>query len=611
MRRTPSRALVVAAALAALVLVTFWPVTRHEFVAFDDDLYVTRNPWVQRGLTAESVHWAFTNFGYSANWHPLTWLSHMADVELFGLDPGRHHAVNLALHAASTVVLFLLLLAASGALWRSALVAALFAVHPLHVESVAWVAERKDVLSAFLFFLAAAAHVRFARRPGAGRYALLLLLFALGLLAKPMIVTLPLVLLLLDWWPLGRPFGLAPGGAAAARTARVLRHPLGEKLPLLALAALASAVTFAAQRRGGTVTGIEVLRLPLRVANAANSCVVYLGQTLWPAKLAVFYPYPTHGWAALPPWRLALAALILLGATAAAFLLRRRIPALTAGWTWYLAMLAPVAGFVQVGTQARADRYTYLPLVGVFIAVAWALPAKPGRRAAFPAGAALAAVALCAVLARAQAGVWRDKITLFRHALEVTENNWVAHINLARAYQDAGRKGEAVAEYREVLRIVPQLSEGRVALSALLQELGRNEEAATVLQETARARPDLWQARLNLGIGLLNDGRTDEAIVSLREAVRLKPDSADARFNLGTALARKREFEEAAQQLEEGLRLEPADASAEYTLGLVCERLGRLAAAADHLAAALRLRPGDEAAREALRSVRARLNPDH
>jgi hypothetical protein len=436
------RAVVLALLLAAATAALLWPAGGFAFLNYDDNQYLTLNPRVTPGLTLDGAAWAFTSVGYAFNWHPLTWLSHMADVSLFGLDPRGHHLVNVLLHAANAALLFALLRALTGALWAPALVAALFAAHPLHVESVAWVSERKDLLSTLLGLATLAAYLRHLRRPG--RWSLLpaLAAFVLGLLAKPMLVGLPLLMLVLDFWPLGRLRG--------PRARRLL-----EKLPFLALAAAAAGVTYVAQLRGGALKGLQEVGLPVRAANALVAYVWYAAKALWPAGLTIFYPYPDPAGEGF--WWRALAAALGLGlVTAAALRLARRAPYVLAGWLWYVATLLPVVGLVQAGLQAVADRYTYLPLAGLFLAAAWggAAAAPRRRRAAALAPVACAlALAAFAGAARAQLGVWRDSVALFEHALAVTQDNFVAELNLSAALREQGRVAEADRHFQNWARI--------------------------------------------------------------------------------------------------------------------------------------------------------------
>ncbi|HPC48095.1 MAG TPA: hypothetical protein PLW83_08605, partial [Deltaproteobacteria bacterium] len=414
---------------------------------FDDPPYVTHNPHVLKGITAEGFRWAFTSV-YGSNWHPLTWISHMLDVELFGMNAGMHHLTNTLLHALNSVLLFLVLEAATKARGKSALVALLFAVHPLHVESVAWVAERKDVLSTFFGMLATAAYIAYANRPSAWRYLVVAIAFVLGLMAKPMLVTLPLVLIILDFWPLERilPDGKRPD-AAARPEGGMPRLPLSrlilEKAPLFALSAASSAVTVYAQYTGGSVRTLDEIPLYQRTANAIVSYVMYLVKTAVPSGLAAFYPFPE----AIPAAKVIACGVFLAGVTAAAWALRKRRPYLIAGWLWYVVTLVPVIGLVQVGRQSMADRYTYLPLVGIFVIVVWGADdvLKRFTRSTKPA-AALAAIGLAVLMTATyfQVGVWKDSTALFSHAVAVTQGNYIAHYNLGCELQKQGDTGEAI-----------------------------------------------------------------------------------------------------------------------------------------------------------------------
>jgi Flp pilus assembly protein TadD len=548
-------------AVALLALVAFWPVTHNAFVNFDDDEYITRNAVVARGVTAEGVALAFTK-SYAANWHPLTWISHMVDVELFGLDPRAHHFVGLALHGATALLLLATLRAMTGLLLPSLLVAALFAVHPLHVESVAWAAERKDVLSGLFWTLAVGAHLRYARRPGTGRYLAVLLLFALGVMAKPMVVTLPLVLLVLDYWPLGR-FGVRPGAPAGRGGGPAV---LLEKLPLLALSLLAGLVAIQAQRAGGAVASLSSFPLPARAANALLSAAGYLAKTLVPSGLAVFYPFRPH---ALGEPAVLAAGALLAAASLAAWRLRRTRPWNLAGWLWYLVTILPVIGLIQVGEQAMADRYTYLPLVGVFVAAGWGIAPVLLRRS--PAGRALrlatvAALLLLVALTRRQTAVWRNDETLFGHAIRVTTGNWKALYSLGLARDAAGDREGAERLYREAIRTKPDFSVARYSLAMGLDERGRSGEALAELREAARALPGDPVIRMALALMLDREGLTAEAIVNLRDLVRLRPDVAMAYNNLAVLLTRQGETGEAGALLRRALELDPGYGDARRNL---------------------------------------------
>jgi tetratricopeptide (TPR) repeat protein len=621
-------------ALAVLCAAVFLPVLGHEFVNVDDGDYITNNPHVREGLTLRGAAWALASF-HAANWHPVTWISHQLDATLFGLAPGGHHLVSLLLHTANAGLVFLLLDALTGARWASFAVAALFAVHPLHVESVAWAAERKDVLSTFFGCAAVWAYRRHAGGRSRGGYPLLLLFFALGLMAKPMLVTLPLALLVLDFWPLGRLH--PPAGAAGGR--RAIAPLLLEKLPLLALAGVSGVLTVLAQASYGAVASREYLPLPLRLGNAAAAGVGYLRKAAWPSGLTFFYPHPGR----LPAGTVAAAAGVVAGITLLVVVLARRRPYLTAGWLWYLITLLPVIGLVQVGEQAMADRYAYVPLLGIFTAVVWgAAGIARGRRG--PAAALLLAGALLvssfAAAAARQVHSWRTGRTLLEHALAIYPEAWWAHNNLgnilvgegklreaaahydrairarpgyARAHNnfgrvllDEGKAPAAIRKFREALGLMPDLAEAHANLGLALAEEGQFEEAVPHYRQALTATPGDAVTLTNLGNALAALGRIPEAEASLREAVANAPGLPDARFNLGNLLAGKGDYAGAAVAFAEAVRLNPGYAEAENNLGAALMMLGRSAEAAAHFTAALRLKPDHASARTNLERLRAR-----
>ncbi len=486
-----ARPVLPAVLLAALVFAAFAPVSGFHFLVYDDYSYITNNAVVREGLTAPGLSWAFTTFR-SANWHPLTWLSHMLDVELFGLDAGPHHLVNLLFHLANTLALFLVLRGMTAATWRSFVAAALFAIHPLHVESVAWVAQRKDVLSAFFLLLALAAYLRYVRRPGPGRYVVVAGCFVAALLAKPMAVTLPFLLLLLDWWPLGR---MTADDARPGLPANLPKLAL-EKVPLVALSGLSCAVTVVAQRAGGALD--TAIPLWVRLQNALLAYAAYLGKAVWPASLVILYPHPG---ASVSAAKVAAAGLLLALLTAAAVRLAGRRPHLLAGWLWYLGTLVPVIGLVQVGTQAMADRYTYIPLVGIFVAVTWeanGLRERLRLRSLYPAVTAGLVLGALLVVACIQVRCWRNSVTVFRHAVALTANNWVAHIDLGWALEQEGNLDEAMLHYREAIRIAPGHPYAHNNLGYLLALRGRTGEAIAHFREALRLSPGYTRARRNL-----------------------------------------------------------------------------------------------------------------
>lgn len=554
-----------------LALVTFALYARgydHEFVNADDHSYILRNPPVLEGLTGESVAWAFTE-SHSANWHPLTWISHMLDVELFELDAGKHHLMGAALHALGSALLFLALVALTRKWGASLVVAALFALHPTHVESVAWASERKDVLSGIFWMLTLLAYASYARRPALGRYLLVALALALGLMSKPMVVVLPPVLLLMDAWPLGR--WKAEGGLAGMwRSARPL---FVEKIPLFAMVAASAFVTTAVQSADGATRSMSVVDLPTRFANTFVACGHYLLDTVWPVGLAIFYPHPAiltpddlgglYGLAA----GIGVALLVVTLLVVRAF---RRAPYLAIGWFWYLGTLVPVIGIVQVGSQARADRYLYLPAIGLYIALVWgvaALAKRMPRGKMIASGLAAAALIACAVLSWFQIGTWRNDRTLFSHAVEVTNDNYVAWSNLGL---DSARNGDlqtARLEYQTALRIVPDHIDALNNLGVIQMRLGRLDEARRLLRQATRVDPTKPDAFNNLGNALLMRGDATGALVPLREALRLAPGMPDALYNYGRAQAMLGNVEEARRTFEELLRVVPGHPGARQELG--------------------------------------------
>jgi tetratricopeptide (TPR) repeat protein len=636
--------------LAALTAFVYGPLARHEFVNVDDPQYVSENPNVAAGLTWRSVGWAFTT-GYAGNWHPLTWLSHALDLELFGLNPGAHHLINVLLHAVNTVLLFGWLRAATSAVGASGFAAALFAVHPLHVESVAWVAERKDVLSTFFWMLTLRSYSAYVRRPRVSRYTLVLLVLALGLMAKPMLVTVPFVLLLLDVWPLdrirrGSPAGSPEGRRHASRAedtslvaqgfspARLTAiEAIREKLPLIALAIASIIVTFVAQQQGGAVKGLDVLPLGRRLSNAIVAYVTYAGKMIWPTGLAAIYPYP----ASYPAWLVLGCATGLIAVTIAVIRAARRHPYLPVGWLWYVGTLVPVIGLVQVGGQPFADRYTYVPFIGLFIMVGWGAPRLAARlphRRIVLAAAATAATIGCVIAASSQVHHWRSSLTLWEHAIAATRDNYRAHHNLGHALADLGRVDEAIAQYRVALGIKPEYPEAHNNLGSALADVGKPDEAVAHYLEALRIMPEYVEARVNLGVALSAQGNTDEAIrhfsLALEQdsrlapahnnlglalaargrlddaiahytaAVGLDPSDPEPRNNLGVALAGQSRFDEAIARYREALGLDPHYVAARINLGHALASQRRSAEAVAEYSGALRLEPGNPLAHNGL-----------
>ena len=529
--RSPSRRCVTACICIGLALLTwavFAQTLRYDFVNYDDPSYVYQNTRITSGFSLTNVVWAFTHV-HSENWHPLTTITHMLDCQLYGLKAGWHHFTNVLLHTVAGVLLFLALQRMTGALWRGAFVAALFAVHPLHVESVAWIAERKDVLSGVFFMLTLLAYFHYTRAPSIGRYLILALVVALGLMSKPMLVTLPFVLLLLDYWPLGRFQARRTGGR------RQLLQLIVEKIPLIALSAASSIVTFLAQR--GAIGWTEQLPVSARISNAIVTYLVYIWQMLWPPKLAVFYPHPENR---LPIWAITLALVVLAGITIAACLLRKRAPYLIVGWLWYLGMLVPVIGLVQVGWQGHADRYTYLPQIGLYIAVTWTATDLTAswrfQRIALAAAAALLVAAL-SWRAWLQTSYWRDSETLFTHALAVTSNNDVALNNLGIIFLDKGQLDDAISKLEAAIDLRPENGPAHDNLAKALLRKGRLAEAMVHYRKFLEIEPGNVEARNTLGTALIQQRRVNEAIAQWQEALALQPDNGNAASNLAWVFA--------------------------------------------------------------------------
>jgi protein O-mannosyl-transferase len=598
----------IALALVVTTVIVYFPVRHYEFVNVDDGEFVTGNPNLRGGLTWRSVHWALTARlthvdRYADYWRPLSFLSHALDFELFGLRPAGHHLMSVAIHAAAVVALFLVLHSMTRSLWRCALVAALFALHPLRVESVAWVTERKDVLSGLFFMLTLGAYVRYVRGPfSIPRYLTVLFGFALGLMSKSMVVTLPFVLLLLDYWPLGRTRWAKPaiGDSITVPPSRLLN----EKLPLFALAAASGLVTFR-WRAGPSTTGLFAAIPPAtRIGNALLSYGRYIGKVFWPTRLAVFYPlHPGLSAAAVMGAGAGLA-----GVTVAVIWGARRGPWLVTGWFWYLGMLVPVIGLLQGAGEAMADRFTYLPLVGLFIMLCWSVPDRAVERRiskVITCIVAAAVVAACAALSRVQLGYWKDSETLFRHALYVTRDNWLAQNNLGTALLQAGQVEEAIGHLQQALRLNPDLATAHNNLGNALRQAGQVEEAIAYLQQALRIQPDFAEAHCNLGVALAQEGRTHAAMEHFEQAVRINPDYAEAQNNLGITLAQGGETQAAMEHFEQAVRINPDYAEAQYNLGNVLLRDGKIEEAIAHYNQALRINPNYAAARNALARLQA------
>jgi tetratricopeptide (TPR) repeat protein len=558
---------IICAALFAGVVIVYGQLAGHNFVNYDDEEYVTQNAHVMSGLTLENIRWAFTE-SHSSNWHPLTWMSHMLDVQLFEMKAGRHLMTNLLLHGLNSILLFLLLRRATSETWRSAAVAGLFALHPLHVESVAWVSERKDVLSTLFFMLTIWLYIAWTEKRTPLRYILTVFAFALGLMSKPMLVTLPFVLLLLDWWPLRR-FSL---DSLAKLKALVI-----EKLPMFALLIPAVLFTLSAQKYA-----MRPIPLGSRIANAVTSYGAYLGKMLWPTRMAVIYPFSTR----ISVAQTVVAGLVLIAITIFVLYYGRRFTYLCVGWFWYLGTLVPVIGIVQVGNQSMADRYTYIPLIGIFIAVVWLIGEFETTRKAAP---VLATVGLFAYGATSfvQAKYWKDSFTLSRHALDVTQGNDVAHTLLGIVLFDRGARDDAEREFRAAIEINPSNAEAQRSLGRLKLAEGRTDEAIPLLEKSvALRRHTPTQAALAAA-----RGRNDEAIRLYQQALADGVEPVNVRNDLGALLAKLGRDAEALAQYQEALRQMPGHYDARMNLGALLSRMGRDLQAIAQFAAAAKERP--------------------
>ncbi|MGO9585110.1 MAG: tetratricopeptide repeat protein [Limisphaerales bacterium] len=570
MTRDARNQMAVVIGLAIVTLAVYWPVLGCDFINYDDNEYFSSNVHVLGGLTWKNMLWAFQAGGFRF-FHPLTWLSLMLDVDLFGKGAGGPHFTNLLLHTANAVLLFLLLRRLTGAHWRSAVVAGLFALHPLRVESVAWIAERKDVLSTLFLLLTLWAYGQYTResvesRGTAGKclasrnYWLGGVFFALGLLSKPMLVTLPFAMLLLDYWPLRRlPL---PGRGSLFTTQRAtFLHLVREKIPFFLLSIIAGAMTFLLHKKNEDIVSLVEFPLSARIENAFVSYVRYLGKTFWPVKLATPYLLSEH-W---PGIQVVLAVVLVMGLSLAAVWLGRRRPYVFVGWFWFLGTLIPVIGLAQAGYQAMADRFTYIPLIGVFLILVWGASEVFGHwRTPKTAiiGMAVLLLAACAFRTRDQLHYWQNGESLFRHTIAVTENNYLAYYNLGTALATRGQLDEALDDFREALQIRPDYAEPHNNLGIILTVRGNLEEAIQHFHEALRFRPNYADAHLNLGFALVSQGKLNEAIQQYQEVLRLTPDDAEARLNLGIALARLGRRDEAMTQFREALRLKPGFAEA-------------------------------------------------
>jgi Tfp pilus assembly protein PilF len=550
--------------LVTVSLGVYLQVSGCDFVNYDDELYVIKNPYIKGGLTLESTIWALTT-GYAANWHPLTWLSHMLDFQLYSLNPMGHHWTNLQIHIVNTVLLFFFLKWVTGAIWRSAFVAALFAVHPLHVESVAWVAERKDVLCTFFWILSMWAYVGYVRQPKKTRYLVLVMLFTLGLMSKPMIVTLPFVFLLFDFWPLSRFQDMVSKQQVSAF--KVFVRLVWEKFPLFVLAAISCIITFFVQQHGGAVASIESFPLKARVANAIVSYTSYIVKMIWPLNLAILYPL--REW---HPGQVLISGLLLLLLSALAVRTWRRCPYLSVGWFWYLGTLVPVIGLVQVGAQSMADRYTYIPSIGLFMIVSWGIRDISAKwRWQRPIVIILSGVVLVSLMICAwfQVGYWKNGITLFKHTVKVTHNNSMAYCGLGRALDRHEKYDEAVKNYAKALELNPNDAEAHYEFGVTLEKQGNSIGAVRHYLEALRIRPNYAKVHNNIGVILSGQGKIKDAIYHYKKALQIDPNYPVAYYNLGVIFSNHGKIKDAILQFGKALQLSPNMIQALYRLSWI------------------------------------------
>ena len=582
--------------LVIATLAVYWQVLNNDFVIYDDDKYVTENTHVHKGVTFDSLTWAFTS-SHASNWHPLTWISHMIDYQLYGLNARGHHLTSLLFHVANTLLLFLILVRMTGTLWQSSFVAALFALHPLHVESVAWVAERKDVLSTFFMMLTVWAYILYVKKREIKGYLLVVLFFVLGLMSKPMLVTLPFILLLLDFWPLGRLCLLrdtknVATGQHTNERADIFRLVL-EKAPFFALAVGSSIVTFIVQERGGAMEIAKTYSIQTRIINAFVAYTEYIVDMIWPVKLALLYPHPGNS---LQLWKGVVAGFALVLITILVIRKARRIPYLAVGWLWYIVTLIPVIGIVQVGSQAMADRYTYVTLIGLFIIIAWGandLLSKWRHRKIWLSTLAAIILPVLIVLTWKQVQYWENGITLFKHTLRHTSNNYVIHNNLGIVLREQGRTEEAIKHYLQALRSNPDYALAHYNLSNAYAEQGKNKKVIEACKHAIRIKPDYADAHYNLGVAYGGSGKYEEAVEAFKQVIRIDSNYLQAHYNLGGVYAGLGKYRDAIEAFQQVIRIDPDYALVRNNLGIAYGALGKYKEATEAFQQAIRIDPDD------------------
>jgi len=577
---TKYRSFWICLALTFVTAAVFYQVCTYDFVNYDDQIYVYENPNIQAGITLKAIKWAFTT-GYANFWHPLTLLSYMLDWRLFGSNPAGFHLTNLIFHIANTLLLFLVFKRMTDAIWPSAFAAALFALHPLHVESVAWVSERKDVLSTFFWMLAMWAYLRYVKQPGISRYLLILLVFALGLMAKPMLITLPFVFLLLDYWPLGR---------IGRFQWRIVYRLILEKIPFIALSVISSVIAYLVQPSGGAVTQLAKLGLKIRICNALISYVTYIEKMIWPSRLTVFYPLVGRNISVL---YVVISAAILLVITILILRFAKNHRYLFTGWFWYLGTLLPVIGLIPVGDHAMADRYSYITLTGLLIIIAWGLPellAGWRYKKIVLASSALLIISIMSICTHIQLRYWRNSQTLFQHALDVTKNNYVAHYCIANSLVSQGKLDEAIYHYLEAIRILPDYTDALSDLGAVLHREGRIDEAIGYYRRTLEINPRFTRVHLNLAAALADKGSFTEAVTHYRIGLAAM-DIPAIRRDFGSVLVKLGRFEEAVTEYRRVLSAMPDDPNVLNELGCALTHTGNFDEAIAHFKQALQINP--------------------
>jgi Tfp pilus assembly protein PilF len=571
------RFILICVLLIAAIIAVYWPVYSYNFVKYDDDLYVTNNINVHSGLNFKSIHWAFTS-GYASNWHPVTWISHMIDYQLFKNWAGGYHLINVLFHILNTLILFYVLMRMTGALWPSVFVAAAFALHPLHVESVAWIAERKDLLSTFFWLLTMWAYVRYVENPKLKWYLAAILLFVLGLMSKPMVVTLPFVLLLLDYWPLRR---------------KITWRLLTEKIPFFAGSLAACVITYFVQQRSGATIAVEIMCLKARIANAFISYLTYITNMIWPSRLAVLYPHPGNAFSVT---KAIISGLLLVIASIIFIYLGRRRRYFTVGWLWYLGTLVPVIGLVQAGLQAMADRYTYMTLTGLFIIIAFSasefVPKWRNRNIIL---GCLAVVVLSgwAFTASVQLKYWKDSLPLFEHTLQITENNPLILEDYATYLSELGRFDEAIEQSNKFLKLKPKSAEAHNNLGNIFLQTGKTDQAIEQFRLAIKYNPGLAQAFFNLASALKKQGKPQDSIEYYKQAVKVKPDYVDAYLNLAITLNELKKSDQAIEYFNKALELDPGNVFVHGHLSMALAAVGKTDEAIKEVRFVLKARPAD------------------